>query len=170
MNIRRVRLTVPLLALAGAAAGLLSRSAGAAPSQPQPQSFARRESLLVVPIAGSLDGEPEDIELQGRAKIRSTAFTDADLGEPPGVLLAIDFLNVIGVGESTGTRYFVHGEHTVVRRLRESDRVELSFPISPVGARETAATRAVRAAFELSFDLDNGKLQAATARFSSPES
>lgn len=167
MKLRHARLTVPIVALAGTLASLLARSASAAPPAPQP-TFSRQTTQLIVPIQGTLEGAPEDIALNGRARIRSTAFTDPDLGDPPGVILAIDFLNVIGVGQATGSRYFAHGENIVVRALRASDLVELTFPLSPVGARETEAARSVLASFSLSFDLNDGTLKAAIASFSSP--
>lgn len=167
MKLRHARLTVPLLALAGTLASLFARSASAAPPAPLP-TFSRQTTQLIVPIQGTLGGGAEDIVLLGRARIRSTTFTDADLGDPPGVILAVDFLNVIGVGQATGTRYFAHGENIVVRPLRASDLVELTFPISPLGARETETARPVLASFGLTFDLNDGKLKAATASFSSP--
>lgn len=167
MKVRHARLIVPAVALAGAVASLLSRSAAATPAAPQ-AGFTRQTTQLIVPIQGTLGGAAEDIALLGRARIRSTTFTDADFGEPPGVILAIDLLNVIGVGQSTGTRYFAHGENIVVRPLRASDLVELTFPISPLGTRETESARPVLASFSLTFDLDDGKLQGALARFSSP--
>lgn len=167
MKLRHARLTVPLLALAGTLASLFARSASAAPPAPLP-TFSRQTTQLIVPIQGTLGGGAEDIVLLGRARIRSTTFTDADLGDPPGVILAVDFLNVIGVGQATGTRYFAHGENIVVRPLRASDLVELTFPISPLGARETETARPVLASFSLTFDLNDGKLKAATASFSSP--
>lgn len=167
MKLRHARLTVPIVALVGAVASLISRSASAGPPAPQP-TFSRQISQLIVPIQGTLAGAPEDIALNGHARIRSTAFTDPDLGDPPGVILTIDFLNVIGVGQSTGSRYFAHGENIVVRVLRASDLVALTFPLSPVGARETEAARSVLASFSLTFDLNSGSLQGALASFSSP--
>ncbi|RJG12368.1 hypothetical protein D3879_03475 [Pseudomonas cavernicola] len=162
MNTGHPRFTSALLALAGIVGSLIWESASAAPSP------ARQTSQLIVPIEGTLDGATENIALKGQARIRSTMFTDPDFDGPPGVILSIDFLNVIGVGQSTGARYFAHGENTVVRPLRPSDLVELTFPITPVNANATESARPVLASFTLTFDVDNGQLRAAIANFSTP--
>ncbi len=162
MNITLRRIPPALLAFAGILASLVSSSAAADPR------FSRRADTLVVPIAGTLEGETEDIALKGQARINSTSFSDPDLGGAPGVILLIDLLSVVGVGLQSRTRYFAHGENRVVRELRSTDLVELTFPITPVNGDPTKTALPVLASFQLTFDVDQGQLRAASARFSTP--
>lgn len=162
MNITHGRIPPSLLAFVGLLASVISSSAAAVPI------FQRRAAVMTVPIAGILTGKTEDISLNGVARINSTTFSDPDLGGQPGVVLLIDFLNVTGIGLQTRTRYFAHGENRVVRELRPTDVVEVVFPISPGNAARTKATESVLATFQLTFDVDQGQLKAATASFSTP--
>ncbi|WP_044872349.1 hypothetical protein [Pseudomonas sp. LFM046] len=162
MNIARRHLPTVLLTLAGLAAATASDIARAVPL------FPRRADQLIVPIAGTLTTPTEDINIKGQARIRSTSFSDPDFNGAAGVLLVIDFLNVLGVGATSGTRFLAHGENQVVRELRPTDVVELTFPMTPVGARPTVAAISVLATFQLTFDVDSGQMTAATASFSTP--
>ncbi|MCO6057832.1 hypothetical protein NG726_14280 [Pseudomonas sp. MOB-449] len=162
MNIVRRQIPAALLTLAGLVAALVSRAAAALPV------FQRRADQLIVPIAGTLETPVEDISLKGMARIRSTSFSDPDLNGAPGVILLIDFLNVLGEGLTSHTRFIAHGENRVVRVLRETDEVELTFPITPVNANATITARPVLATFELEFNVDQGQLMAASASFSTP--
>ncbi|AYC32052.1 hypothetical protein D3880_06500 [Pseudomonas cavernae] len=162
MNIAQRRILPALLAFVGLLASLVSSGAAAVPL------FSRRAAQLIVPIAGTLAGETEDIALKGRARINSTTFSDPDLGGEPGVVLLIDLIAVIGVGLQSRTRYFAHGENRVVRALRSTDLVELTFPITPVNVSAIKTAMPVLASFQLSFDVDQGQLLAASASFSSP--
>ncbi|WP_044871741.1 hypothetical protein [Pseudomonas sp. LFM046] len=162
MNILHGRVPPALLAFFGLFAILQSSTAAAVPV------FARRAALRTIPIAGVLAGQSEDIDLKGMARINSTTFSDPDLGGAPGVELFIDFLNVVGVGRSSGTRYFAHGENNVVRELRPTDVVELIFPIAPVNAGTLASTESVLAIFQLTFNVDTGQLLTAAASLSTP--
>ncbi|AOE85393.1 hypothetical protein [Pseudomonas sp. TCU-HL1] len=163
MNIARRQIPAALLTFAGLVAALVSRSAAALPV------FQRRADQLIVSIDGTLETPAEDISLKGMARIRSTSFSDPDLNGAPGVILLIDFLNVLGVGLTSRTRFFAHGENRVVRVLRQTDEVELTFPITPVNAKATITALPVLATFELEFDIDQGQLTAASAFFSTPE-
>ncbi|MFZ6050185.1 hypothetical protein ACFW0H_29200 [Pseudomonas sp. CR3202] len=162
MNIARRSLPTTLLAFVALVIGLVSRRAAAAPV------FQRRPDQRVIPIAGTLTTATEDISLTGQARINATTFSDPDLGDEPGVTLLIDFLNVIGVGLTTGTRYVAHGENRVVRVLRPSDVVELTFLLTPVNVSSTSVAIPVLATFQLTFNVDQGQLIAASASFSTP--
>ncbi|MBD2840554.1 hypothetical protein ID144_26265 [Pseudomonas sp. JM0905a] len=162
MNIDRRHLPAALLTFAGLLAATASGIAKALPL------FTRRADQLMVPIAGTLTTATEDINLSGIARIRSTEFSDADFNGPPGAILHIDFVNVVGAGMSSKTRFFAHGEHQVVRELRTTDVVELTFLITPVGARATTVAIPVLATFQLTFNVDQGQLTAATGSFSTP--
>ncbi|UCO95949.1 hypothetical protein LF844_14720 [Metapseudomonas lalkuanensis] len=163
MNIDRRYLPAALLTFAGLVAATTSHLARAVPL------FTRRVDQLVVPIAGTLTTASEDINLSGAARIRSTEFSDPDFKGPPGAILFIDFVNVVGVGLTSKTRFFAHGEQQVVRELRPTDVVELTFLITPVNARATAEAIPVLATFQLTFNVDQGQLTAATGSFSTPD-
>ena len=168
MNTRHPRFTPAVLTLVAGMVGTLlwgSTHALAADSPNAPALGATAISNLVVPIAGTVGGAPENIALTGRARIMSTLVTDPDFGGPPSVILSIDLLNVIGVGQSTGVRYLATGQDVVIRLLRPSDFVEITFPVFPVGPGGTAVARPVIATFVLTFDAANGQLKAAEARF-----
>jgi hypothetical protein len=163
MNIARRHLPTALLTLAGLAAAAASDIARAVPL------FQRRADQMVISITGTLAAPTEDISLSGQARIRSTSFSDPDFNGAPGVLLAIDFLNVQGVGAISRTRFFAHGENQVIRELRPTDVVELTFPITPVNVRTTETAIPVLATFQLTFDVDQGQLKSATGSFSTPD-
>lgn len=163
MNIARRRIPAALLAFAGLLTSVVSGSTTA-----RPRFFPRRAAQRIVPIVGTLVGETEDIDLKGLARINSTTFSDPDLGGPPGVVLLIDFIAVIGVGRKSHTAYFAHGENRVVRELRATDLVELTFPITPLKASAIKTAVPVLASFQLTFDIDQGQLRAATASLSTP--
>lgn len=162
MNIARRRIPAALLAFAGLLTSVVSGSTTTRPL------FSRRAAQRIVPIAGTLVGETEDIDLKGLARINSTTFSDPDLGGPPGVVLLIDFIAVIGVGRKSHTAYFAHGENRVVRELRATDLVELTFPITPLKVSAIKTAVPVLASFQLTFDIDQGQLRAATASLSTP--
>ncbi|WP_044872954.1 hypothetical protein [Pseudomonas sp. LFM046] len=166
MNIKHGRFPPALLAFAGLVAVLESSSA--ASSRSSTNAFQRRTDVKTVPIAGTLAGKTEDIDINGTARIISTAFTDDDPGALPGVFLLIDIIEATGVGQQSGTLYLVHGENQVLRLLVATDVVELTFPISPANAKKSSATETVLATFQLTFDVDSGQLTAATASFSTP--
>ncbi|NWL76107.1 hypothetical protein DM872_04505 [Pseudomonas taiwanensis] len=163
MNIDRRHLPAALLTFVGLVAATASGIANALPL------FKRRADQLVIPIAGTLTTATEDISLKGTARIRSTEFSDPDFNGPPGAILFIDFLNVVGAGLTSKTRFFAHGENRVVRELRPTDVVELTFLITPVNAKATVAAIPVLATFQLTFNVDQGQLTAATGSFSTPD-
>ncbi|BAN48856.1 hypothetical protein [Metapseudomonas resinovorans] len=162
MNIARRQLPSALLACAGFVAVAASGAATAL------TLFPRRAAQLLVPIAGTLSTDLDDIPLKGVARINSTTFSDPDLGGPPGVILMIDFVAVVGISRKTRTAYFAHGENRVVRELRSSDQLELTFPITPLNASATKVALPVQANFQLAFDVGNGVLLSATATLSNP--
>ncbi|MBI4293855.1 MAG: hypothetical protein HY661_20460 [Betaproteobacteria bacterium] len=162
MNTVHPRSTPAVLALiAGILASLVWASAAA--------QFSRPIANVVVPIAGTVAGAPEDVALSGRARVAITLVTDPDFGGPPRVILAIDLLNVFGEGQSSGAKYAATGEHKVLRLLRREDLVEVTFPVAPVGAKGTELVRPALLSFTLNFDVGNGRLERALAKFSAPQ-
>lgn len=162
MNIRRPRFTRVVLALlAAVVASLVWEGASA--------QITRGIGNLIVPIAGTVQADPETIALAGQARVIATLVTDPDFGGPASVLLSIHLLNVSGVGQSSGTRYIGTGEQRLIRLFRRSDLVEFTFPVIPVGARGTALVSPALASFALDFDAGNERLRRATAKLATPE-
>ncbi|MDH4567386.1 hypothetical protein E8E95_11915 [Pseudomonas sp. BN414] len=152
-------------ALLGAASLLAIAASGTATAL---TLFPRRAAQLLVPIAGTLSTPLDEIPLKGVARINSTTFSDPDLAGPPGVILLIDFIAVVGISRKTRTAYFAHGENRVVRELRSTDLVELTFPITPLNVSAISNALPVLATFQLSFDVDRGVLLSAKADLSTP--
>ena len=166
MDTPQHRLTPDVLALlAGVLASMVWESASA---QVSPPTSARAISNLVVPVAGTVQGGAEIVTLSGQARIMSTMVTDPDFGGPPSVVLSINLLNVFGVGQVTGAKYAATGEQRVLRLLRPSDRVDVTFPVSPIGARGIELIRPALLSFTLDFDAGNGQLRRARANISAP--
>ncbi|MCO6059854.1 hypothetical protein NG726_24735 [Pseudomonas sp. MOB-449] len=163
MNIARRRIPAALLTLTGLFAGAFAHKTIA-------QSVARRREIVVkVPIAGTLTTPTEDIRLKGEARINSSSFSDSELDEPPGVVLLIDLRSVEGIGAISQARYRTEGQSRFLRELRPTDLLELTFVLAPQKTDATSSVVSVRAIFELTFNVDQGQLLAATASFSTPE-
>lgn len=162
MNIARRHFPSALL---GAASLLAIAASGTATAL---TLFPRRAAQTLVPIAGTLSTDLDEIPLRGVARINSTTFSDPDLGGPPGVILLIDFIAVVGISRKTRTTYFAHGENRIVRELRSTDLVEVTFAITPLNVSATKTALPVLATFQLSFNVDQGQLLKATATLSTP--
>lgn len=163
MNTHHTRFTPFVLALLAAlAASLVWQSASAQVSRPI--------SSLIVPIVGTAQAGAQPVAFSGRARIMSTFVTDPDFRGPPSVILAIDLLNVSGVGQTTGARYIARGEEKLIRLFGDSDLIEVAFPIFrfPAGPTATTLANPLLASFKLDFDGDDGQLRQAIAGFSTP--
>ena len=166
MNAHYSRLTrIVLLFLAGMMASLVWASAFAQAFPPR--IFSRPVTNLVVPITGSVQTDVETIVFSGLARVKSTVVTDPDFGGPPGVILSVDLLNVFGKGQTTRARYVARGEDKVIRLFGDTDLVEVTFPVFPIGSTTPLATPLV-ASLNLNFDVGNGQLRRAIARFLTP--
>lgn len=128
----------------------------------------RKISNIVVPIAGTVQVGEETIAFSGQARVTSALVTDPDFGGPRSVILAIDLLNVFGVGQSTGDKYVARGEEKLIRLLESSDLIEVAFPVFrfPVRPGATALDNPLVASIDLEFDNGNGQLREGNARFS----
>ncbi len=124
-------------------------------------------SSVVISIGGTVDGLPESVTFSGLAHVRSTVVRDPDFGSPPAVILAIDFLNVSGIGLSTGSKYVSGADDYVIRVLRPSDAIDVTFAFFPRGAGGFLSARSAVASFTLTFD-NTGKLTSGTATISTP--
>jgi len=120
------------------------------------------KSTLVIVIQGTVNGPPESVPFSGKVQIKATAVTDPDFGGQPSVHLAIDFLDVQGLGATTRTKFFAVEEDELMRRLVASDRIDLVFTIVPdKGTVELATVRSGLASLTLTFD-GAGNLTAGT--------
>lgn len=151
-----------LALLAAVLASLAWHSAFAQASRPV--------SNLVVPIAGTVQVGAETVAFSGQARVTSILVTDPDFGGPPSVILAVDLLNVFGVGQTTGARYVARGEEKLLRLLESSDLIEVAFPVFrfPVRPGATALDNPLIASIALDFDGGNGQLREGNAKFSTP--
>ena len=61
--------------------------------------------VAVVPVSGTVGGPPELVAFRGNVHIRSTLIKDPDFGKPPTVQLAIDLVDVIGKGLTSGDEH-----------------------------------------------------------------
>lgn len=167
MNTRHPSLTRAVLALLAAMlANLVWQSASAQIPSSLSSLLSRPVTNLIVPIAGTVEGDGEDVALSGRARVMTTVVPDPDFLGPTSVIVSIDLLNVFGVGRLSGTKYAATGEQKMLRVLAPSDRVEVTFPVFPVGALGTASVRPLVASFDL--DFDNAQLRRAIAKFIGP--
>jgi hypothetical protein len=145
-------LSVAMMALGFGRAALAGSDAGAAPT-----------TAVLVPIEGTVDGEPEAVEFSGQARLGVSVVPDPDFGATPTVRLSIDLSKVVGVGASSGQTYITHAREIVERPLADADSVQISFPFA---TREQALSeaRVGEASFDLDFNIETGKLKRARAK------
>ena len=163
------RLAGALLALLAGMAGALMGQSATAQGSVDLSPRGRSTSELVVPIAGTVQTEAERVVLTGKVRIASTLVTDPDFRGPTSVILAIELLDVRGVGQSTRSGYVATGQQRLTRLLARSDLIQTTFPVLRTGSGIAALARPALALFGLTFDLSNGQLRAATAGFSTLE-
>ena len=147
------------LCLAGAAAFAMSFVArGATATQ-----------TTVVPVSGTVGGAPEVVRFKGNVHIRSTLVKDPDFGKPPSVQLAIDLVDMVGKGLTSGARYVTTAEFLNTTELDAHEVIEVTFPFQPDSRKGHAVARAGLLALTLKFDARNGAIIGANCRVSSIE-
>ena len=144
-------LVVAMVAGGPGRAALAGNDASAAPT-----------TAVLVPIEGTVDGEPEAVEFSGQARLAVSVVPDPDFGAAPTVRLSIDLSKLVGVGTSSGQTYFTHTREIVERPLTDADWVQISFPFLTRGQALSEA-RVGEASFALDFNIDTGKLKGARA-------
>src|SRR5437899_368039 len=126
------------------------------------------QNTIVIPIAGTVGGPPESVSISGNVQIKTTLVLDPDFGNPPAVLLSIDFLpNVTGRGLSTGTNYVAPGEQDLIRPLADALVIEMTFPFFPDTPGGFLSARSGLASFTLTYD-NLGRVKVGTATVSTP--
>lgn len=119
----------------------------------------------LVPVKGTVSGQPESVVFSGEAKIVSRLAKDPDFNQPR-LVLSIDLSGVSGVGSSSRAKYVVTGPELVQRRLAASHAVEFTFPFTRSGSAEVPQTGV--ASFTLGFDTATGAVTSASGGLTSP--
>jgi hypothetical protein len=139
-------------------------------STPARAAFA--PTVALIPVSGTVSGQPESVRFSGQARISSELVLDTSKTRPPhqpSVILIIDLSGVSGTGSSTGARYTAGGDGTpVFRQLASTDTVEIAFPFSRGTSMGISSVRTGVASFALSFDTNTGAITKGTATVAAP--
>ncbi len=122
-----------------------------------------------VPVSGTVGGAPEIVAFSGKVQIRSHLVTDPDFGKPPTVHLAIDLVDVIGKGLTSGAKYVSTAEFVNTAEIDANEVIELTFPFQPESRKGHLVARAGNLALTLRFDARNGAVISGTGRVSGIE-
>ena len=96
--------------------------------QPAAAAVTSTKTILVKGTVNT--NAPESIPFSGKVQIKTTVVPDPDFGAPPSVHVAIDALDVQGLGATTKTKYFANEEVEVMRFLVASDQLDFTFVIT----------------------------------------
>ena len=125
------------------------------------------EQTAVVPVFfGTVGGVPEVVAFSGNVHIRSNLIKDPDFGKPPTVQLAIDLVDIVGKGMTSGARYVTTAEFINSTEIDSHDVIEVSFPFQPHSKKGHLVARAGLLALTLKFDARNGAIIGAAGRVS----
>ena len=137
-----------------------------------PARAAYAPTIALIPVSGSVSGQPESVRFSGQAQVSSELVLDTSRTRPPhppSVILIIDLSGVSGTGSSSEARYTVGGDGTpVFRQLASADTVEIAFPFTrgttmSVTSAGMSSVRSGVASFALSFDTNTGAITKGTA-------
>jgi len=132
-----------------------------------PARAAYAPTIALIPVSGSVSGQPESVRFSGQARVSSELVLDTSTTRPPhppSVILIIDLSGVSGTGSSSEARYTVGGDGTpVFRQLAGTDTVEIPFPFSRGTSMGMSSVRTGVASFALSFDTNTGAITKGTA-------
>jgi hypothetical protein len=158
MNQLRVLLAAAAVAVSGGAAAQVTEAlvAGSA-------GIVGADSSTVVPLQGTVTGQPESVAFSGQARISSRLARDPDFGRPH-LVVTIDLTGVSGTGTSTRAKYLVASTELVQRRVAESQKVDITFPFAKSGGAPQSAV----ASFLLSVDTTSGAVKSATGSIATP--
>jgi hypothetical protein len=130
-------------------------------------SVAVHAATTVVPVSGTVGGAPEAVVFSGHLQVQSRLVKDPDFGKAPTVHLAIDLVDVVGKGLSSGARYVSGAEFVNSTELHANETIELTFPFHPESRKGHLVARAGLLALTLKFDARNGAIVGASCRVSS---
>jgi hypothetical protein len=164
MKMHRLLLVRGLLPLCAVAVGVATWSG----SKPADAAFTSALSAAQVAVRGTVVGGPENVAFSGPVKIDSKMVTDPDFRGPSNVVLSIDLSGISGTGQVSKTKYVTPSREVIIRPLVPSDRLDVSFPFYPSGAKPTTATRVGKVSLGLVFNTSTGMLTGATATVTAP--
>jgi hypothetical protein len=160
MKIRGALFKPVVLALFVAIAGWTAWS-GDAPAQ-----TAGTWSSTLVPIAGTVSGQPESVAFLGLAKVNSKLAPDPDFNRP-SLVLTIDLTGLSGVGLSSRAKYVIAGPENIQRTVAATHVVEFTFPFAKSGAMNLGSAQSAVASFALGFDPNTGVVTSASGNVTS---
>jgi hypothetical protein len=96
----------------------------------------------IVPVSGTVGGAPELVAFTGNVHIRSTLVKDPDFGKPPTVQLAVDLVDIVGKGLTSGARYVSSAELHNSTELDAHEVIEMTFPFQPASSKGHLVARA----------------------------
>ena len=137
-----------------------------------PARAAYAPTIALIPVSGSVSGQPESVRFSGQARVSSELVLDTSRTRPPhppSVILIIDLSGVSGTGSSSEARYAVGGDGTpVFRQLASTDTIQIPFPFTRGTSMGTSSVRTGVASFALSFDTNTGAITKGTATVAAP--
>ena len=137
-----------------------------------PARAAFAPTVALIPVSGSVSGQPESVRFSGQARVSSELVLDTSRTRPPhppSVILIIDLSGVSGTGSSSEARYAVGGDGTpVFRQLASTDTIQIPFPFTRGTSMGTSSVRTGVASFALSFDTNTGAITKGTATVAAP--
>jgi hypothetical protein len=137
-----------------------------------PARAAFAPTVALIPVSGTVSGQPESVRFSGQARVSSELVLDTSRTRPPhppSVILIIDLSGVSGTGSSSEARYAVGGDGTpVFRQLASTDTVQIPFPFARGTSMGTSSVRTGLASFTLSFDTNTGAITNGTATVAAP--
>ena len=160
MKIRGALFKPVVLTLFAAIAG------GAVWSGDAPAQTAGTWTTALVPINGTVAGNPESVVFSGQAKVSSKLAPDPDFNRS-SLVLSIDLSGLSGVGSSTRTKYVIGGPELVQRGVAATHQVEFTFPFAKSGSMNLGSAQSGVASFALGFDLNNGAVTSASGNVTS---
>jgi hypothetical protein len=137
-----------------------------------PARAAFAPTVALIPVSGTVSGQPESVRFSGQARVSSELVLDTSRTRPPhppSVILIIDLSGVSGTGSSSEARYAVGGDGTpVFRQLASTDTVQIPFPFARGTSMGASSVRTGVASFALSFDTNTGAITKGTATVAAP--
>ena len=137
-----------------------------------PARAAFAPTVALIPVSGTVSGQPESVRFSGQARVSSELVLDTSRTRPPhppSVILIIDLSGVSGTGSSSEARYAVGGDGTpVFRQLASTDTIQIPFPFTRGTSMGTSSVRTGVASFALSFDTNTGAITKGTATVAAP--